>query len=159
MREQRSGRIVNISSVGGKVTFPGGAYYHATKHAVEALSDVLRFEVAGFGVRVSIVEPGLIKTAFGDTATATTHDSSVYADFNAAVTKRVAGSYEGVMGRMAAAGPEAVARAIEHAITSRNPRTRYRVTAGARVILASRKLLPDRAYDLMMRSQFPRPKA
>ncbi len=159
MREQSSGRIVNVSSVGGKVTFPGGAHYHATKHAVEALSDVLRFEVAGFGVHVSIVEPGLIKTAFGDTATASSGGSSVYREFNEAVVKRVAGSYEGFMGRIAAAGPGSVARAIEQAITSRNPRTRYRVTAGARMILATRKLLPDRAYDLMMRTQFPRPKA
>jgi NADP-dependent 3-hydroxy acid dehydrogenase YdfG len=159
MRERRTGRIVNISSVGGKVTFPGGAFYHATKHAVEALSDVLRFEVAGFGIDVSIVEPGLIKTAFGDTATSDETGSSVYASFNAAVAKRVAGSYEGLMGRMLAAGPDAVARAIEHAITSRHPRTRYRVTAGARAILTSRKLMPDRAYDVMMRTQFPRPKA
>ena len=158
MREQRSGRIVNVSSVGGKVTFPGGAFYHATKHAVEALSDVLRFEVAGFGIKVSIVEPGLIKTAFGDTATASIAASSVYSDFNAAVAKRVEGAYEGLMGRMAA-GPESVAKAIEHAVASRRPRTRYRVTAGARVVLTSRKLLPDRAYDLMMRTQFPQPKA
>jgi NADP-dependent 3-hydroxy acid dehydrogenase YdfG len=160
MREQRAGRIVNVSSVGGKVTFPGGAFYHATKHAVEALSDVLRFEVAGFGVRVVIVEPGLIKTAFGDTATASGGgpSGSVYADFNAAVAKRVAGAYDGMMGKLAA-GPDAVAKAIDHAISSRHPRTRCRVTAGARVVLTSRKLLPDRAYDLMMRSQFPRPKA
>src|SRR5438874_5511567 len=90
MREQRYGRIVNISSVGGKVTFPGGAFYHATKHGVEALSDVLRFEVAGFGVHVSIVEPGLIKTAFGDTATSTvtSQPGSPYASCNAAVAQR-----------------------------------------------------------------------
>jgi NAD(P)-dependent dehydrogenase (short-subunit alcohol dehydrogenase family) len=159
MRAQRHGRIVNISSVGGKVTFPGGAFYHATKHAVEALSDVLRFEVGGFGIHVAIVEPGLIKTAFGDTATASIADaSSAYADFNVAVAKRVAGAYEGMMGKLAA-GPDAVARAIEHAVSSRRPRTRYRVTAGARITLVTRKILPDRAYDLVMRSQFPQPKA
>jgi NAD(P)-dependent dehydrogenase (short-subunit alcohol dehydrogenase family) len=157
MRERRYGRIVNISSVGGKVTFPGGAFYHATKHAVEALSDVLRFEVAGFGIAVSIVEPGLIKTAFGDTATASIGGSSAYAGFNAAVAERVAGAYEGVMGRFAA-GPDAVARAIEHAVTAKRPRTRYRVTFGARAMLAMRKLMPDRAYDLFMRTRFPRPK-
>jgi NAD(P)-dependent dehydrogenase (short-subunit alcohol dehydrogenase family) len=157
MRSQRRGRIVNISSVGGKVTFPGGAFYHATKHAVEALSDVLRFEVAGFGINVVIVEPGLIKTAFGDTATASIGGSSAYADFNAAVAKRVAGAYEGLMGRMAA-GPDAVAKAIEHAITSKRPRTRYRVTFGARAVLTTRKLMSDRAYDLFMRTQFPQPK-
>jgi short-subunit dehydrogenase len=69
MRRQGYGRIVNLSSMGGRLTFPGGGYYHATKHAVEAVSDALRFEVEGFGVRVSIIEPGLIRTGFADTAT------------------------------------------------------------------------------------------
>src|SRR4029077_13496538 len=68
MRRQRWGRIVNLSSMGGKLTFPGGAYYHATKHAVEALSDAPRFEVKGFGIDVIVVEPGPIRTQFGDTA-------------------------------------------------------------------------------------------
>ncbi len=159
MRRQHWGRIVNISSVGGKLAFPGGAYYHATKHAVEGFSDVLRFEVAMFGVRVVIVEPGLIKTAFGDTATAPidTQGAGPYAEFNQAVAKRVAGAYEGMMGRLAV-GPEAVARVIERAIASNRPRTRYRVTTGARISLASRKLVPDRVWDAMMSMQFPRPK-
>src|SRR5262249_10468742 len=68
MRRQRWGKIVNLSSMGGKLTFPGGGFYHATKHAVEALSDALRFEVRGFGVDVIVIEPGPIKTSFGDTA-------------------------------------------------------------------------------------------
>jgi NAD(P)-dependent dehydrogenase (short-subunit alcohol dehydrogenase family) len=157
MRAQNRGRIVNISSVGGKVVFPGGSFYHATKHAVEALSDGLRFEVQGFGIRVAIVEPGLIKTAFGDTATASiSAPGGPYSSFNAAVTKRVAGAYEGAMGILAA-GPEAVARVIERAISARRPRSRYRVTSGARVMLTLRKITPDRAWDAMMRMQFPRP--
>src|SRR5215210_2549030 len=69
MRGQGFGRIVNVSSMGGRLTFPGGGYYHATKYAVEALSDALRFEVRGFGVEVVVVEPGLIRTAFAQTAT------------------------------------------------------------------------------------------
>src|SRR5919201_6532296 len=68
MREQRWGRIVNLSSMGGRFTFPGGGAYHATKHAVEAISDALRFEVKGFGIDVILVEPGLIRTEFGTTA-------------------------------------------------------------------------------------------
>src|SRR5918998_5813824 len=68
MRGQRWGRIFNISSMGGVLTFPGGGFYHATKHAVEALSDALRFEVAGFGVKVSVIEPGLIRTGFAGAA-------------------------------------------------------------------------------------------
>jgi short-subunit dehydrogenase len=68
MRRQGYGRIVNVSSMGGKLKFPGAGYYHATKHAVEALSDALRFEVRGFGVKVSVTEPGLIRTGFAETA-------------------------------------------------------------------------------------------
>src|SRR3954453_2894913 len=89
MRGAGSGRIVNVSSMGGKLTFPGGGIYHGTKHAVEAISDALRFEVRGFGVDVIVIEPGLIKTQFAEAAvnkieTGTT-DSGPYAEFNAAV--------------------------------------------------------------------------
>src|ERR687887_666332 len=79
MREAGWGKIVNLSSMGGKFTFPGGGVYHATKHAVEALSDALRFEVAGFGVDVIVIEPGLIRTRFGTTAI-TSIKSSVSGD-------------------------------------------------------------------------------
>lgn len=161
MRQQRFGRIVNVSSVGGKLTFPGGAYYHASKHAVEAFSDALRFEVRGFGIDVIVVEPGLIKTAFADTSGGlmAVHDDGPYATFNAAVAKTVAQSFEGIRGKLAGAvGPESVARAIESAISSRRPRTRYRITSGARMVLTTRKLLPDRGWDAFMRTQFPRPK-
>src|SRR5919202_298955 len=86
MRRQGSGRIVNISSMGGKLVFPGGGVYHATKHAVEAVSDALRFEVRNFGVAVSIVEPGLIKTEFAQAAVTSIDEAEtgdgVYADFN-----------------------------------------------------------------------------
>jgi NAD(P)-dependent dehydrogenase (short-subunit alcohol dehydrogenase family) len=71
MRAARRGRIVNVSSMGGRLTFPYGGYYHASKHAVEALSDALRMEVRPFGIDVSIIEPGLITTRFGETASAT----------------------------------------------------------------------------------------
>src|SRR5918993_1763649 len=68
MRGQGWGRIVNVSSMGGKLTFPGGGFYHATKYSVEAISDALRFEVKGFGIDVILIEPGLIVTNFGGTA-------------------------------------------------------------------------------------------
>src|SRR5436853_5771809 len=70
MRRQGWGRVVNLSSMGGRLTLPGGAFYHATKYAVEALSDALRFEVRPFGVDVIVIEPGPIRTQFGDTAIA-----------------------------------------------------------------------------------------
>ena len=68
MRRQRWGKIVNLSSMGGRLVFPGGGFYHATKYAVEAISDALRFEVKGFGIDVILIEPGLIRTSFGETA-------------------------------------------------------------------------------------------
>ena len=161
MREQRHGRIVNVSSMGGKLTFPGGGIYHATKHAVEGLSDVLRFEVRGFGVDVAIIEPGLIKTEFGSAAVGAlgraTDNDGPYAEFNNAVAATTADAYEGAGARLAAP-PEAVAKAIHRAITSRRPKPRYVITAGARVMLGMRALLPDRAWDAAMASRFPRPR-
>jgi NAD(P)-dependent dehydrogenase (short-subunit alcohol dehydrogenase family) len=162
MRRQGWGRIVNVSSMGGRFTFPGGGAYHATKHAVEALSDALRFEVQGFGVDVVVIEPGLIKTRFGETAAgsidaATAAPDDPYAEFNAAVGTATAQVYEGPLARLGG-GPEAVARAIERAITSRRPKTRYKVTPSARLILAQRRLLPDRAWDAVLRTQFPTPR-
>ena len=160
MRRQRWGKIVNISSVGGKLTFPGGGFYHATKHAVEALSDALRFEVQGFGIDVVVIEPGTIKTAFGDTAIASVKtlggDGSAYAEFNRAVAEKIREAYEGPMAALSA-GPEAVATTIERALSARKPRTRYPVTAAAHVLLRLRKWLPDRAFDRVLRTQFPAP--
>ena len=162
MRDQGWGRIVNISSMGGRLTFPGGGAYHASKHAVEALSDALRFEVAGFGVGVVLIEPGLIKTSFGETAVGSiqeaTPDDGPYAKFNTAVARETAGAYSGPLARLGA-GPEAVAKVIERAISSRRPRARYKVTPSARLSLAMRAVLPDRGWDAMMASQFPRPGA
>jgi NAD(P)-dependent dehydrogenase (short-subunit alcohol dehydrogenase family) len=160
MRRAGSGRIVNLSSMGGKLVFPGGGVYHATKHAVEALSDALRWEVAGFGIDVVIVEPGLIVTRFGEAAVgsmADTDDSAPYSKFNAAVAEATAGAYEGAMARLGA-GPEAVAKRIERAISARRPRPRYKVTASAHMMLGMRGVMTDRMWDRMMTSQFPRPK-
>jgi NAD(P)-dependent dehydrogenase (short-subunit alcohol dehydrogenase family) len=159
MRRAGRGRIVNLSSMGGRLTFPGGGAYHATKHAVEALSDALRFEVAGFGIQVVIVEPGLIKTEFGNVAAgsvAAVGDGDAYGSFNTTVAAATKAAYEGPMRRLGG-GPEAVARTIERALRARRPRTRYPVTPSARLALASRRLLPDRAWDAMMRAQFPTP--
>ena len=158
MRREGRGRIVNLSSMGGRLVFPGGGAYHATKFAVEAISDALRFEVRGFGVHVSIIEPGLIKTSFGDTA----HDSvpqqedGPYGKFNAAVAKVTAEAYTGPLAKLGA-GPEAVAKVVEKAITARKPRTRYPVTASARLALANHALLPDRGWDAFVGTQYPRP--
>ena len=76
MRAQGWGKIVNVGSMGGRLTFPGGGHYHATKYALEALSDALRFELRGFGIDVVLLEPGLITTEFGEAATASMADVS-----------------------------------------------------------------------------------
>ena len=161
MRSQGWGKIVNISSMGGKMTFPGGGIYHGTKHSVEAISDALRFEVRGFGVDVVVIEPGLIKTQFGEAAVNSIGDGTTedgpYAAFNSAVAATTAGAYDGPLARLGA-GPDAVARKIEKAISRRRPRTRYPVTPSARLIMGIHTVLPDRAWDAFNGSTFPHPK-
>ncbi len=209
MRAQRWGKIVNLGSMGGRLTFPGGGCYHATKYALEAISDALRFELRGFGIDVVLLEPGLITTEFGAAATASmtattgttdgrttdgrttdgrttdvgtgdgvsaaevgTGDVSAadggatagagvsaadpYAHFNATVGAVTAGAYDGPM-RHFGAGPERVAKVIERAITRRRPPARITITPSAKVLLATRRVLGDRAWDAAMRAQFPQP--
>ena len=161
MRAQHWGKVVNISSMGGRLTFPGGGVYHASKYAVEAISDALRFEVAGFGVDVIVIEPGLIVTNFGEVAAgsvdAADGEGGAYADFNRKVASLTEEAYRGPMAKLGA-GPEAVANAISKAISARRPKARYPVTASARLMIGQRRLTPDRLWDLMMRTQFPQPK-
>ena len=157
MREQRSGRIVNIGSMGGKLTFPGGGAYHASKYAVEALSDALRFEVAGFGIKVVLIEPGLITTNFeAAVAAGMPTGEGPYAAFNEQVQAATTEAYDGPMARFGGP-PEAVAKVIEKALTKASPKPRYTVTISAPAAMAARKVLGDRGWDLAMRTQFPRP--
>jgi NADP-dependent 3-hydroxy acid dehydrogenase YdfG len=159
MRDQHYGKIVNIGSMGGRLTFPGGGVYHATKYSVEALSDALRFEVRGFGVDVILIEPGLITTNFADAATASvTHEEDgPYAHFNERVSKVTTDAYNGPMARLGA-GPEAVANTIANALKAGKPKARYPVTLSAHVMINQRRFTPDPIWDLMMRMQFPTPK-
>ena len=161
MREQGWGKVVNVSSMGGRFTFPGGGLYHASKYALEALSDAMRFELKGFGVDVILVEPGLIRTGFGAVAEreigSATTDRGPYADFNQAVGEATVGAYEkGLLARLAGP-PEAVAETVERALGAKRPRARYTVTASAKVLLALNALLPDAGWDAMLRSSFPSP--
>ncbi len=160
MREQRWGKIVNVGSMGGRLTFPGGGFYHATKHALEAISDALRFEVRGFGIDTILIEPGLIVTEFGNAAVASMDDvaeDGPYAEFNAKLTQLTMETYEGPM-RHLGGGPDVVAKAIEKAISRKRPPARVRVTPSARLAIAQRRLTPDRAWDAAMRTQFPQPR-
>jgi NAD(P)-dependent dehydrogenase (short-subunit alcohol dehydrogenase family) len=162
MRAQRWGKIVNVGSMGGRLTFPGGGYYHATKHALEAISDALRFEVAGFGIDVVLLEPGLIVTDFGEVAHASMDgmqaaDGDPYAEFNATVGTVTKGAYEGPMARLGA-GPDKVARVIEQQISRRRPRPRVAITPSAKMMIATRRWFGDRVRDMAMRSQIPQPR-
>jgi NADP-dependent 3-hydroxy acid dehydrogenase YdfG len=160
MRGQHYGKIVNIGSMGGRLTFPGGGIYHATKYSVEAISDALRFEVRGFGVDVILIEPGLIVTSFADAATASVQpdDAGPYAHFNRHVAKATTAAYKGPMVKLGG-GPDSVAKTIAGALKSRHPRPRYPVTPSAHLLLSQRRFTPDRVWDLIMRTQFPTPKA
>jgi NAD(P)-dependent dehydrogenase (short-subunit alcohol dehydrogenase family) len=158
MRRQRFGRIVNLSSMGGRMTLPGGAFYHATKYAVEALSDALRFEVSGFGIAVVLIEPGPIKTEFGPTALEKIRSlgtaDSPYAKFREVLAHHL--DYAGPIGALAGT-PEGVARVIERAITARRPRARYPVTLAARGFMGASRWLGARGFDAILRTQFPTP--
>jgi NAD(P)-dependent dehydrogenase (short-subunit alcohol dehydrogenase family) len=161
MRAQRWGKIVNLGSMGGRLSFPGGGHYHATKHALEAISDALRFELRGFGIDVILLEPGLITTEFGEAATASmtqiaSSENDPYGHFNATVGAVTKGAYDGPM-RLLGAGPERVAKVIQRAISRRRPPARITITPSAKLTILGRRLLTDRAWDAAMRRQFPQP--
>lgn len=160
MRAQGWGKVVNLGSMGGRLTFPGGGHYHATKYALEALSDALRFELRGFGVDVILVEPGLITSEFGSAASASLTEAGgePYARFNATVGAVTEGAYKGPL-RLLGGGPDRVAKAIEKALRRRRAPSRVVVTPSARMAIPARRLLPDAAWDAAMRRQFPTPGA
>ncbi|CAM2941465.1 oxidoreductase [Skermania piniformis] len=159
MRAAGRGRIINLGSMGGRLTFPGGGIYHATKYAVEAICDAMRFEVQGFGVQVVLIEPGLITTEFADTAVGSVDGlaDGPYAEFNARVGAVTAEIYRSPVAKLAGGGPEAVAKVIRKAVDSKRPKARYAVTPSATLGILQRQLTPDRVWDLAMRVQFPVP--
>jgi NAD(P)-dependent dehydrogenase (short-subunit alcohol dehydrogenase family) len=150
MREKRSGTIVNVSSVGGKIAIPFAAPYCASKHALEAVSDALRVEVSPFGIRVVVVEAGPIETRFADRAresvTRILASSGPYSSFYPAVARSAETDFQA--GKLP---PEAVARVIVAAIESSEPRTRYHITRMARTLIPLRRFLSDRFFDRRMK--------
>ena len=160
MRKAGAGRIINISSMGGKLVIPGGGWYHATKYAVEALSDAMRFEVAPFGVDVVIVEPGAIKTEFGETAVSAMEkndDTGPYGSFNSGMAKATLDAYEKGPLKLLGGEPDDVAKVIEKALKARRPKPRYKVTASAHMFVGTRRLLSDRMWDRFIGAQIPKP--
>jgi NAD(P)-dependent dehydrogenase (short-subunit alcohol dehydrogenase family) len=176
MRRRGRGRVLNVSSMGGRITLPGGAFYHASKYAVEALSDALRMEVAQFGIDVVLIEPGPVKTPWNDVAVASLSaatptgaggdpgdgdsvpggsaaDGDPYATYKAAVGASFGRTQAGLVGRFGSTS-EDIAKVITQAVTARRPRARYLINPVAKSLVAMNQVLPARAYDSMMRRQY-----
>ncbi|MFD3587315.1 oxidoreductase [Streptomyces sp. NPDC058683] len=152
MRAQRSGTIVNISSMGGRFATPMGAWYHASKYAVEGLSDALRLELKRFGIDVVLIEPGSIRTEWGAIAAdklRTTSSHGPYAEQADAMAKSLERSSQ--PGTRMASPATVIGKAVAKAATARRPRTRYRVGFGARPLILLSRLLPDRAFDALVK--------
>ena len=150
MREQGSGRIVNISSVAGKAVLLFGGWYHVSKYSVEALSDALRMEMKPFGIDVVLIEPGGIRTDWGLIAADHLAESSAgtpYEEEGLQESRTLRKAYSiRLLSR-----PAVVTRAISRAVNSKRPRTRYRIGFGSGILVLSHALLPDRWWDALMR--------
>jgi len=181
MRRRGRGRILNVSSMGGRITLPGGAFYHASKYAVEAFSDALRMEVAQFGIDVVLIEPGPVKTPWNDVAAGSLSaatpagseagpgggnpgdggsgpggsaaDGDPYAAYKAAVGASFGRTQAGLVGRFGSTS-EDIAKVITQAVTVRRPRARYLINPVAKSLVAMSQVLPARAYDSVMRRQY-----
>lgn len=153
MRARRSGRIINVSSMGGRIYTPLGSWYHATKHALEGWSDCLRLELASFGIDVVIVQPGLVGSDFGDAMVDPMLERSGNTAY-AAMARSVAGTTRETYGKPGGASPPSlIATTILRAATARRPKTRYAVGKLARPLLWARKWLGDRLFDRAMLTQ------
>lgn len=150
MRKNNFGKIVNISSVGGKITLPMGGWYHASKFAIEGLSDALRKEVKSFGIDVIVIQPGGTKseiTGIGAKYMAYVSGNTVYS----ALAQGVSKMYSAI--EKDAAEPIVIAKLIREGIEARNPKTRYAGATGAKMMLFFRKILSDKQFDKLVMSQ------
>lgn len=152
MREKGAGKIINISSMGGIIYTLLGAWYHASKHALEGWSDCLRLELAGFGIDVVIIEPGIIETDFGDVLVDPMLERSgagPYANLAQRAARATRSSYEKGNG----SPPSVVAGVVSSAARARKPKTRYVVGKFAWPLIVMRKWLGDRIFDRVLMSQ------
>lgn len=152
MRAKHSGYIVNITSMGGKMYSALGAWYHATKHALEGWSDCLRLEVVDFGIKVVIVEPGVIETGFGDGASESIVKRSVNGPYGRMV-QMVAKSIKQTYGHGTGSDPNVIANVVSKAVASSNPQTRYAAGKFAKMLIRMRVWLGDRMFDRIILSQ------
>ena len=153
MRSQRSGRIINTSSMGGKVYMPYGAWYHATKHALEGWSDCLRIETAPFNVQVVLIQPGLIKTEFGQVTGEGLRKYSTGSAYKAGLDRFIA-----MLSNPEAAGrgtdADVLARVFVEAATSAKPRRRCAKGVMARPLMFTRKWFGEGTYEFVLRRTF-----
>ena len=149
MRKSQSGHIINISSIGGRVWIPFGAWYHATKHALEGWSDCLAYELKPFGIRVTIIEPGAIKTPWGATQQDTLRKysgSGPYEKLVGMLIKRTERSYKNGDG----SDPSVIADVISRAIATKKPKARYLAGKYAKQLWFVRRVLGDSAYSVVV---------
>lgn len=152
MRKVKKGSIINISSIGGKIYTPLGAWYHATKHALEGWSDSLRLELKEHGIKVVIIEPGLIKTAFGEVMYQPMLERSGNGAYSS-LAKTLAAATEKSYQNDGGSPPSVIAAVVSKAVRSKNPRTRYAAGKMAKPILFMRKWLGDKTFDKAIMSQ------
>jgi NAD(P)-dependent dehydrogenase (short-subunit alcohol dehydrogenase family) len=153
MRAQGSGRIINVSSIGGVFYEPLAGWYHAAKFAVEGLSDSLRVELKPFGIDVVIIEPGPVLTEWDSIAVRSmlqNSEGTAYAGQAESVARALSQAYT----ERTATRPEVVGRRIAHVAAARRTRSRYPVGRGARTIMSARRLLPDRVFDALIARVF-----
>jgi NAD(P)-dependent dehydrogenase (short-subunit alcohol dehydrogenase family) len=159
MRERGCGHILNMSSMGGRFSFPGGAYYHASKHALEALSDVLRFEVGGFGIHVVLIEPGPVRSDFGRTgidSLGRSEGNPVYSELRESIRSGLTSTFEGP-GSERSSTPEEVAAVCLEAMEASHPRPRYVVGTMAEALIEQRREEDDESWDRFLAGLYVRP--
>ena len=149
MRAKRGGRIINISSMGGKIYTPLGSWYHATKHAVEGWSDCLRLELRPFNIDVVIVEPGMIATEFGDVLRGPMLKRSGSGPYRT-MAQAVAAATKASDERGAGSDPQVIVRLVLRAVRARKPKTRYAGGQYANLLMFVRKWFGDRVFDRMV---------
>ena len=150
MRGKKAGTIINISSMGGKVYFPLGAWYHATKHALEGWSDCLRVELAQFGINVVVIEPGAINTEFSDVMSGPMLERSGKTVYSKLANKLAESIQTTVNNTSASTNPQVITNLIIKAVRAKKPKTRYAAGLYAKPMMFIRKWFGDRVYDKML---------
>ncbi len=161
MRARKRGHIINMSSMGGRITFPGGAFYHASKHALEAFSDALRFETSGFGVRIVLIEPGPVRSGFGKTGISTIRKEGLDPAYDAlrdSIRSGLKSTYEGA-GSELSSTPEEVAAVCLRALDTPDPEPRYVVGGMAETLIEQRHREGDAAWDRFLEGLYALPGA